>query len=537
MFVIVSVFELFRDIFLPYVGIGQVSVLTIIVVSASAVFIASFPIRSLHNAESRLDTLMNGSPAPQFVIDADHRVILWNRALEISTGIKGSDVMGSTHPWYALYGGERPTLADLLVDGKVEQLPAYYKGKITKSKIMDGSYEVVDFFPNIGKDGSWFYLTASPVRDEKGTLLGAVETFIDVTDRVRAEEALEANRSLMEDSMELAHMAYWDLDVTAGMLVLNDRFYSLYGTTAEHEGGYRIPAQDYVKKFVHPDDAGIIQSKLSESMANEGSGTISELEHRIIRRDGKIRYIRSFVRTTRDETGRILRSHGANQDITERKQAEEALILSERTYHSYIDNSPQGLFVVDETGHYLDVNRAACILLGYSREEMLSMNILDLAAPEERQQRLDQFTGILEKLKTEPSVSFEINLKKKDGIACPVILSVVKLPNDTIMGFTLDITERKLAEEALKESEEGFLTFIKEASMRLKNPLEVVEGNLGSVIGDIDRGEMISPDITLQLHLQIKNLEQIRNNIIELNKAIVDRSGEISDASRKFLTE
>jgi PAS domain S-box-containing protein len=272
-------------------------------------------------------------------------------------------------------------------------------------------------------------------------------------------------------------------------------------------------------------------------MANEGPGTISELEHRIIRRDGKIRYIRSFVRTTRDGTGRILQSHGANQDITDRKQAEEALILSERTYHSYIDNSPQGLFVVDGTGHYLDVNRAACILLGYSREEMLSMNILDLAAPEERQQRLDQFTGILEKLKTEPSVSFEINLKKKDGTACPVILSVVKLPNDTIMGFTLDITERKLAEEALKESEESFLTFIKEAAMRLKNPLEVVEGNLGSVISDIDRGEMISPDITLQLHLQIKNLEQIRNNIIELNKAIVDRSGEISDASRKFLTE
>jgi len=100
-----------------------------------------------------------------------------------------------------------------------------------------------------------------------------------------------------------------------------------------------------------------------------------------------------------------------------------------------------------------------------------------------------------------------------------------------------DITEQKQAEIALEESEARFLAFIKEASMRLKNPLEVVGGNLGSVVGDIDRGDVDCMDITLQLRLQIKNLEQIRSNIIELNKAIVDHSVGIPDASKKFLTE
>ena len=141
--------------------------------------------------------------------------------------------------------------------------------------------------------------------------------------------------------------------------------------------------------------------------------TLAELEHRIIRRDGEVRYIRACVRTTRDESGRMVRTNGANQDITEQKQAEIAL----------------------------------------------------------------------------------------------------------------------------RESDARFLAFISEAAMRLKNPLVLVEGNLGSVVGDLDRGDASIPDITLQLRLQIKNLEQIRNNINELNKAIVDHGGGIPEASKKFLTE
>jgi len=95
----------------------------------------------------------------------------------------------------------------------------------------------------------------------------------------------------------------------------------------------------------------------------------------------------------------------------------------------------------------------------------------------------------------------------------------------------------KQNEEALKESNDRFLAFIKEAAMRLKNPLEVVEGNLAILVNDIENSESETRNVSLLLKIQIKNLEQIRKNIIELNKAIVDRSGELSDASKKFLTE
>jgi hypothetical protein len=95
----------------------------------------------------------------------------------------------------------------------------------------------------------------------------------------------------------------------------------------------------------------------------------------------------------------------------------------------------------------------------------------------------------------------------------------------------------KQNEEALRVSNDRFLAFIKEAAMRLKNPLEVVEENLLIVVNDIEHGELECANGSLQLKIQIKSLEQIRKNIIELNKVIVERSGDLSDSSNKFLTE
>jgi hypothetical protein len=95
----------------------------------------------------------------------------------------------------------------------------------------------------------------------------------------------------------------------------------------------------------------------------------------------------------------------------------------------------------------------------------------------------------------------------------------------------------KQNEEDIRESNDRFLAFIKEAAMRLKNPIEVVEENLAIVVMEIEEGESEPVSVSLPLKVQIKNLEQIRRNIIELNKVIVDRAGEMSDASKKFLTE
>ena len=92
-------------------------------------------------------------------------------------------------------------------------------------------------------------------------------------------------------------------------------------------------------------------------------------------------------------------------------------------------------------------------------------------------------------------------------------------------------------EIALQESNDRFLLFIREAAMRLKNPMEVVGENLALVIEEMESGDAECHDVMLQLRIQVKNLEQIRQNIIELNKAIVERSGDISEPVKKFLLE
>jgi light-regulated signal transduction histidine kinase (bacteriophytochrome) len=101
-----------------------------------------------------------------------------------------------------------------------------------------------------------------------------------------------------------------------------------------------------------------------------------------------------------------------------------------------------------------------------------------------------------------------------------------------------DQSERIRKDEiAIQKSNDRFLAFIKEAAMRLKNPIEVIEENISLVVADVEGGQFEVRDVVLQLKVQIRNLEQIRQNIIELNTAIVDRTSGFSEASKKFLTE
>ena len=101
----------------------------------------------------------------------------------------------------------------------------------------------------------------------------------------------------------------------------------------------------------------------------------------------------------------------------------------------------------------------------------------------------------------------------------------------------MDITERKKTELLLKETNERYIGYIKEAAMRLRTPVEVVGLNL-ELLGDgIIKGDYNQEEIVSLLKLQAKNMEQIQQNIRDLNKTIVYSFGEISPASKKFLTE
>jgi PAS domain S-box-containing protein len=154
-------------------------------------------------------------------------------------------------------------------------------------------------------------------------------SFTDITRRKETEDALRESQLQLSDAADLAHIAYWEADPESEEFIFNDPFYALFGTTAEREGGYRMALNDYPTRFVHPDDLERYYRHVKKTDADLPD--LVQLGHRIVRRDGEVRHILNRARFVKDATGRITKIYGINQDITERKLAEERLqeLLSE----------------------------------------------------------------------------------------------------------------------------------------------------------------------------------------------------------------
>ena len=152
---------------------------------------------SLRDSERRLQSVIQGSPIPTFVIGRDHRILYWNRALEELSGIRAHEVLGSTEHWRAFYrSGARPCLADLLVDQDFDAIESWYAGKCRKSPLIDEAYEATDFFPELGEGGRWLRFTAALIRGAGGEVVGAMETLENITEQRRAEEELHKVQKL-----------------------------------------------------------------------------------------------------------------------------------------------------------------------------------------------------------------------------------------------------------------------------------------------------------------------------------------------------
>ena len=136
-------------------------------------------------------------------------------------------------------------------------------------------------------------------------------------------------------------------------------------------------------------------------------------------------------------------------EITGHKRAEDALRQSEEKYRTYIENSPVGIFILVSMGRYRDVNTSACSMLGYSREELLSLSVRDLVPANSLTKGLSN----LKKLQEDGFLATESALLKKNGDTLPVTLNAVRLPDGKFLGFCSDLTERKRAEDALRQSE------------------------------------------------------------------------------------
>ena len=145
-----------------------------------------------------LAQILDGDPVPTFVINADHVVVHWNRACEAIIGMPAERMVGTRNQWTAFYPQARPVMADLIVDGALEnRVASLYSGKYRRSPLIEGAFEAEDYFPAFANGGRWLFFTAAPLRDGQGNIVGAIETLQDITERKQAEQALrELNEQL-----------------------------------------------------------------------------------------------------------------------------------------------------------------------------------------------------------------------------------------------------------------------------------------------------------------------------------------------------
>jgi len=134
-----------------------------------------------------LHTIFHIPTTPQFFIDRNHKVVYWDRALEIMTGIKAEEMVGTHNHWKAFYSGERPCLVDLVVDGNAGKIAELYAGPGAKAPDPEGRYACTAFFPDLGSSGKWLHITAMPVWDPAGNLTGGMETVEDITEKKQRE--------------------------------------------------------------------------------------------------------------------------------------------------------------------------------------------------------------------------------------------------------------------------------------------------------------------------------------------------------------
>lgn len=249
--------------------------------------------------------------------------------------------------------------------------------------------------------------------------------------------------------LRAAAIGLWEQDLVTGRVTWSGTMEVIHGTPAA-----RTPQTlDAFLTTLHPDDRSSVSRAYSHSI---GTGSDYAVEYRIIRDDGTVRWVESTARVSRDGAGRPVRIVGVDRDITGRKLAEAALAESERAYRSTFDGAPAGIAHVGLDGRWRRVNRRLCEILGYSHEELLSLEMLGLVHPEDRREQADA----LERLASAALDRYqgEARLRRRDASYVWTSLSVTVHRDEAGAASYLipvidDITERKALEAAFRQAQ------------------------------------------------------------------------------------
>jgi diguanylate cyclase (GGDEF)-like protein len=199
------------------------------------------------------ENLLEHAVAPIFVIDAEHRVLIWNRACEQLTGLPAAEVKGTDRHWRAFYDQPRFCLADFIVDGDMEGMAAVYEQPV-RSALVDEGIQAEGWRVMANGQRRFLSFNAAPLRDKRGEIVAAIQTLKDLTERKETEKRLEQlahfdlvtqlpNRALFFDRLELSVAAALRYEHTLGLLYLDLDGFKHVNDSAGHDAGDRVLAE------------------------------------------------------------------------------------------------------------------------------------------------------------------------------------------------------------------------------------------------------------------------------------------------------
>lgn len=482
---------------------------------------------ALRQSQDLFRSFMNHTPVISYIKDRDGRYLLASEQLAFTIDRQPEDVIGKTD--FDFYPED--------VSTRLREADEQIFATSSPASFIEKTIE---------RDGEHYWFTIKfPITGASGDLfLGG--SAIDITEQVHFEETLRKSEERFQLAARATKDVFWDWNLLEDTLWWNQNLYPAFHYLP-HEVG---PTIEWWNQNLHPDDRQRVTTSLFATI--ERKEQFWTQEYRFRRGDASYAYVRDRGYVIYDNSLNAIRMIGAIEDFTDRRAAEEALRESEKNYRRIVETAQEGIWRVDAGGVTTYVNARMAEMIGYRIDECIGRPQAEFM--DERGQEL--YREMRDRRRQGGAERFDFKFIRKDGSPLWTIVSA-NPEFDSDGGFDgslqmiADITDRKLAEDALQEAfdklearvqertseivemmaqlERAHLNqkrFIADASHDLRSPLTVVRAELDLLLGQAGHDPQLRRSLQRALN-EAKRLNTLANDLLLL--ATLDAGESLSE--------